>query len=329
MEPISVELIKAAQNGDEQAFQTIYEKAYPHVYSYALRLCKNEADAKDIAQETFIQVYQSIQDLQRPEAFPLWLNRIVYSKFHRILSKQKETAIEQDQLEFHVDQSDKAKQINDSYLLDDKAIIHNMINQLSEKQREVIRLMYYEQYTTSEIAEYLNLPEGTVKSRIFEAKKSLQKQIKAFEQAEQRKLILHTDALLPATTIALLAKIRDILHHSSLYQKLLAFSCASMVVFSTAAVSQTIPYVQNHDEPSEESLPKPVFHAVNVQDITINNAQSAYYFLMDWAPDKAHLNKKTAAEKQEVQAIIMELKQMNSPYYQRLLDDGWLQEYEK
>ena len=58
MEPISVEIIKNAQNGDVEAFQEIYEKTYQHVFSYALKLSKNEADAKDIAQETYIQVYQ-------------------------------------------------------------------------------------------------------------------------------------------------------------------------------------------------------------------------------------------------------------------------------
>lgn len=329
MEPISSEIIKKAQSGDVEAFQTIYEKTYQHVFSYALKLSRNEADAKDIAQETYIQVYQSIQDLQRPEAFPLWLNRIVYSKFHRILSKQKETAIEQDQLQFHVDHSDKAKKENDTYLLDDKIILQNMIEHLSGKQKEVIKMMYYEQYTVSEIAKLLNLPEGTVKSRIFEAKKSLQKQIKEFEKIEHRKLILHTDALLPVTTMALFARMKQIFQNSTFAQRMLAASVASMVVVSSVAVTQTIPYFQNSHEESQEPLPKQGFHSVDYQNMTISNAKEAYYTLMEWAPDEAHIQKKTAAEKEEIKPVVVELGQVKSPYYERLVNDGWLQAYEK
>ena len=166
MESIDPKLIQEVQQGDQTAFQALYDICYQHVYSYALKLSHNEADAKDITQETFLQVFQSIDKLQSPEAFPLWLNRIIYSKFHRILSKQKETAIEQDSLQYHVDHSDQAKKVNDTYLLDDKEIVRAMIDKLTAKQKEVIQLMYYEQYTSSEIAQLLNLPEGTVKSRI-------------------------------------------------------------------------------------------------------------------------------------------------------------------
>lgn len=118
MDAISVEIIKNAQNGDVEAFQEIYEKTYQHVFSYALKLSKNEADAKDIAQETYIQVYQ----------------------------RESKTGI--------------------TYRV-----------------------------------------------------------------------------LLPLTTIAFFAKIKEVFQNGSFAQKMLAFSCASMIVVSAVAVTETIPYV--------------------------------------------------------------------------------------
>ncbi len=329
MEQISTEIIQRAQQGDDDAYQLIYDHYYKHVYTYALRLSQNDADAKDIAQETFLQVYKSIRDLQKPDYFPLWLNRIVYSKFHRILSKQKETAIEQDTLQYHVDQSQKAKNYNESNLLDDEEVIKQMITKLSDKQREVIQLVYYEQYTTNEIAKLLNLPEGTVKSRVFEAKKALRKQIKEFEQCEHRKLELHADTLLPFGMVAIMAKLKDLFTHSSFSQKMLIASMTSMVVVSSVAVSQTLPYITNEQEEVEEVLPKAVFHPVNYQSITIDNAQSAYYECMKWAPDAKHIAKKSQEEKAEIRPLLEELKIIDSPYYQLLINDGWLEAFEK
>lgn len=329
MEPISPKLIEQVQQGDQTAFQTLYDLCYRHVYSYALNLSHNEADAMDITQETFIQVYQSIDKLQSPEAFPLWLNRIVYSKFHRILAKQKETAIEQESLQYHVDNSDQAKKVNDTYLLDDKEIIRNMIDKLTDKQKEVIQLMYYQQYTCAEIAKLLELPEGTVKSRIFEAKKALQKQIKEFEKTENRKLILHTDSLLPMGMLAFFIKIKDCFKYSTHSQKLLFASMTSMVIVSTTAIAQTLPYIQNDSPKSEEVTAQDMFRPVNFQQKPIENAKEAYFALMNWAPDKAHVEKKTKAQKAEVYPVIEELKRIQSPYYQLLIKDEWLKAYEK
>lgn len=329
MEPISPKLIQEVQKGDQSAFQTLYDLCYQHVYSYALNLSHNEADAKDITQETFLQVYQSIHKLQSPEAFPLWLNRIVYSKFHRILAKQKETATEQDTLQYHVDNSEQAKKVNDAYLLDDKEIIRNMIDKLTEKQKEVIRLMYYEQYTSNEIAVLLQLPEGTVKSRIFEAKKALQKQIKEFEKTENRKLVLHTDTLLPMGVLAFLTKIKDYFKYSSSSQKLLIASMTSMVIVSTTAVANTLPYIQQSHQEEEQEPMREIFRPVNYHEEPIENAKEAYFTLMKWAPDKAHVEKKTKEEKAELNAVIAELKRVQSPYYQLLIKDGWLDAFEK
>jgi len=324
---VSVETIKCAQQGDAKAFQELYDMCYQHVYSYALKLSHNEADAKDIVQETFLQVFQSIADLQKPEYFPLWLNRIVFSKFHRMLSKRKETAIEQSVLQFHVDQSDEVKIMNDTYVLDDEEILLAMIEGLSEKQRNVIKMMYYDQFTISEIAAILHLPEGTVKSRIAEAKKSLRKQVMEFEKREQRKLEFHADALLPMAALSIFAKLKDFFTRFSMTQKMLAVSALSMVVVSTTAVVQTLPYLQNLHNEAAEIVLRQKFQPVIYQNETIDNAKSAYYTLMKWAPDAEHVKKKTKQEKEAIRPLMEELRSIDSPYYHLLWKDRWMEAY--
>lgn len=192
----------------------------------------------------------------------------------------------------------------------------------------MIQLVYYEQYTANEISALLHLPEGTVKSRIFEAKKALRKQIKEFERNEHRKLELHADTLLPFGAVAIMAKLKSLFTHSTLSQTMLAASVASMVVVSTVAVSQTLPYIQDAKEETEEVLPKTAFRPVHYQSITIDNAKSAYYELMKWAPDASHIAKKSPQEKVEIQPLLEELKNIESPYYQLLIKDGWIEAFE-
>lgn len=334
MEKVSLETIRLAQGGDEKAFQEIYQQCYYHVFYYALKLSKNEADAKDIAQETFLQVYRSIHSLQNPDYFPVWLNRILYSKFMRLLNKQKETAIESDDLRYHLDQSDKAKRMNDERLLDDEEIIKQMIQRLTPKQREVMELTYYQQYTALEIAKLLHLPEGTVKSRIHEAKKALKKEIVAFEKQENRKIILHTDVLLPMVSLSLLGKLKSFLTQQSMTQTLMVTSVASMVVVSTVAIKETADVINNVNnqkgEPQtvqEASLPKKSFQPVQYQEKQIDSAKSAYYTLKAWAPDAEHVKTKTKKEKHAIQSILDELLESNSGYIKQLESSGWLEAY--
>lgn len=334
MEKVSIETIRLAQGGDDKAFQEIYQQCYNHVYYYALKLTHSDADAKDIAQETFLQVYRSIHKLQNPNYFSLWLNRITYSKFMRLLDKQKETAIESDDLRYHLDQSDKAKRMNDERLLDDEEVIQEMIQRLTPKQREVMELTYYQQYTALEIAKLLQLPEGTVKSRIHEAKKALKKEIQAFEKQENRKVILHTDVVLPIVSFSLLGKLKSFLTQQGMTQTMMVTSVASMVVVSTIAVKETVAVVNNANNQKDEpqtvqaaSLPKKSFQPVHYQEKQIDSAKSAYYTLKAWAPDAEHVKTKSIEEKHAIQSILDELLESDSGYIKELESSGWLEAY--
>lgn len=333
MEKVSLETIRLAQEGNEEAFQEIYEQCYTHAYYYALKLTHSDADAKDIAQDTFLQVYRSIQNLENPDYFSLWLNRIVYSKFMRQLDKRKETAIEADDLHYHLEHSDKAKKMNEERLLDDEEIIRQMIQRLTPKQKEVMELTYYQQYTAQEIAKLLQLPEGTVKSRIHQAKKALKTEIETFEAQENRKIILHTDALLPIVSLSFIGKLKSWLSKQGMTQTMMVASATSLVLISGVAIKNTSDAANNLQEKGEAqslqtpALPKKAFEPVRYQEKQIDSAKSAYYTLMAWAPDAEHVKTKTKEEKQIIQSVLNELLESKSGYIQQLEANGWMEAY--
>lgn len=330
MDKISLETIRLAQGGDESAFQEIYHKYHNYVYYYAYKLIQNEADAKDITQETFLQVYQSLPNLKNPEYLSLWIKRITYSKFYHFSIKQKEKAIEKEDLRYHLDRSDKAKNMNDAMKLDDKAVIRSMIDTLSEKQREVIQLVYYEQLTVVEIAKMLSLPEGTVKSRVFEAKKALKHKMRAFEKTEGRKITLHMDLIAPITGFALLSRLKSCFTQGISSQGVLVASTVSMVVVSSVGVNHTVHILQEQasETPVIEELPKHSFDSVYYEEEQIHNAKDAYFTLLNWASDAEHVSQKTPDEKQSVASIVNELLETDSKYVTALQNSGWMNAYQ-
>ena len=71
-----IQAVSAAQKGDNEAFETLYNQHAQAVYFLALKLMKSKSDAEDITQEAFLAAFRNIGALKEPEAFPAWLNRI-------------------------------------------------------------------------------------------------------------------------------------------------------------------------------------------------------------------------------------------------------------
>lgn len=189
MENTTIEdLVLKMQSGDDEAFALMVKQYEKLVFYIAMKSLRDPADAKDVMQETFLEVRKSIKNLKDPKLFKAWLNRIVFSKISRFYSKHKEITIDENT-------SSKLYQMheNRNYMIPEKAmhfksnkdLLDTCIHQLKPIYREVILLRYFEQMSLLEIAEVLDIPEGTVKSRINVAKKELKKLILLLEDKEQ------------------------------------------------------------------------------------------------------------------------------------------------
>ncbi len=338
------ELLYMAQY-DDDAFACLYERYHRLVYYVAYQMCHNDADAQDVVQETFLEVKRCLPNLKNPKYFRLWLYRIVNSKCKKIFRKNKYayTDIEQDHiLNLFLEQNEQFLPDAQSKYQSDQKLMYSFINDLPYDQKHAILLYYAEQLTTLEIARLLQIPEGTVKSRLSVARASLKKRIESYEHREGIKLNFHEGA----GSIALLSTIladqkKDILFpfkqayqsHSQLFQSVamaikttvIAGCFGVMVLSGISMVNDTRSAMAEAQNPIHEAKSFPVLY---FRGTTIQSEKDAYYTLKMnvCMQDIAQLNEE---QRLEVLPLYNALKKENGIYYERLRQSGWAEEFER
>jgi len=167
-----------------------HKEMVPHMsllYNYALRLTNNEDDAKDLIQDTYLKAYRFIDKYEQDTNAKAWLFRILKNSFINNYRKNSRTPdqVEYSEVEDFVEllKSDAAPRSdlrNDMYdnLLGDDVV--KAMESLNEEFRTIIILSDLEQRTYEEIAEILEIPLGTVRSRLHRARKAMQEKLYSF-----------------------------------------------------------------------------------------------------------------------------------------------------
>ena len=178
--------IRLAKEGDEQAFEALVTAYERKVYNYALRSTGNEEDAMDVTQEVFLRVYRSLPGFKEESSFSTWLYRITYNicvDFSRKHAKRKELYLGVDgetadgkEIELP-DESYAPEAVYGQKELREE--IAGALMHLSDQHREVLVMREINGMSYAQIAEVLELEEGTVKSRIARARENLRKIIVA------------------------------------------------------------------------------------------------------------------------------------------------------
>lgn len=171
-------LVSKCKNGDSQAFSDLYSLTYQKVYFLSLNILKDKSMAEDAVQEVFLIVLKSIDKLESPKLFIAWINKITYNYCIKELSKVKKFG------EVHSKDVDPIE----SYILkESNCELMNLINKLSSIHSTILILKYFDDLKISEIAYVLSISEGTVKSRLSNAKKNLYK-LYSEERKDNRKI---------------------------------------------------------------------------------------------------------------------------------------------
>lgn len=168
------ELVKLLKNGDKEAFDQFYEKYKDIALRMAYLICGNLSDSEDVVQESFIKCYQHITDLNKEEQLRSWFFQILTRTAWKYTKKQSKEVPKEEMISLMSDQKERSSL---EVLLQkerDKGLM-DMINHLSVKHRTTLVLYYYNDLSTKEIARILGCFEGTVKSRLFIARKLLKK----------------------------------------------------------------------------------------------------------------------------------------------------------
>lgn len=194
------DLVIKLKNGDAEAFEQLYEKYKNDVYFFAFKLTKNETAAEDVVQDTFLEVFNSINKLEKPESFKSWLFSICHHKCYAKNRKEsKEMLLSEDNDFIFDDIADEDTETMPEELLESNAfkeIIENMFDTLPETQREAMILYYYKELSVSQIAEIMECSQGTVKSYLNYGRKKMKACVEKFEKDNNIKLHSFSPALL-------------------------------------------------------------------------------------------------------------------------------------
>jgi RNA polymerase sigma-70 factor (ECF subfamily) len=175
------QLLERCRKGDKQAFDELIRRYEKKVYNFAYRLCGNYDEACDIAADTFVRVYNSVANFRGDSSFVTWLFRVVTNIY--LDSRKKQRAHPTQSLEemVELEESTVTRQVEDptagpADIAESKErgdMLQSAISTLPEYQRMMIVLYHTENRSYEEIAEMLELPIGTVKSRLNRARLSL------------------------------------------------------------------------------------------------------------------------------------------------------------
>lgn len=172
-------LVADAADGDDAAFARLYELSVKTAYHTASLLLKNHEDVEDVVQNAYLRASRNLGELKNPESFVGWIKTIVENESKNHIKKESRKSlpvvfINEKRTEFEVD----TKPVPDELMERDDLCkcVNQIIDSLSPESRVCVVLFHYEDKSLNDIAEILDIPLGTVKSRLFKARKYIEKE---------------------------------------------------------------------------------------------------------------------------------------------------------
>ena len=178
------ELVERVQKGDKKAFDLLVLKYQHKIVKLISRYIRDEAEVLDVAQEAFIKAYRALPRFRGDSAFYTWLYRIAVNTAKNFLVSQGRRPPESDIDADEAEQYSGASALRDistpeRLLLKDEieSVVYKAIEQLPEDLRTAITLREMEGLSYEEIAQAMDCPVGTVRSRIFRAREAIDKKL--------------------------------------------------------------------------------------------------------------------------------------------------------
>lgn len=187
-----IEQVEKLKNGDMSAFNEVYSATKETAYYTAKKIVKNEEDTQDVLQEAYVQMLSKVKNLEKTESFVSWFNMIVANKAKDVLKKNNKYVFvdnkndqDEDMPDFFESREYEGEEFKPGADIEKDELrrdVLEIIDSLSDEKRAVVMLYYYDNMTIKEIAEALDISEGTVKSRLFSARKDLALGVKELEK---------------------------------------------------------------------------------------------------------------------------------------------------
>lgn len=171
------ELVQRIAKGDTLAMRVLYARHHLRAFRFLQRLLKDEALAEDALSEVFLDVWRQAGNFEGRSSISTWLLAMARNKAWSALRKRREAELDEGVAEAIEDDGDDPEvQMQKS---DKGAAIRACMEKLSPEHREVLDLVYYHETSVEEVAMIISIPENTVKTRLFHARKKLGELLKA------------------------------------------------------------------------------------------------------------------------------------------------------
>jgi RNA polymerase sigma factor, sigma-70 family len=171
----NIELIKLCRQGDMYAFNLLYNKYSSKALRTAYLIVGNKNIAEDIMQEAFYECYRGINKLRNPEIFEAWFNKLLIRVCWRMAAKESRSVCDSLDETYDENAADYTAADDPFESCDMNAAVKKAINKLDTPLRTTVILFYYNDMSIKEIAKVLNCMQGTVKSRLHNARRYIEK----------------------------------------------------------------------------------------------------------------------------------------------------------
>jgi RNA polymerase sigma-70 factor (ECF subfamily) len=179
-------LIQATLRGDSQAYGKLVQKYQDRLLTALVHVCSSRHEAEDALQDAFVQAYLKLSSFAGGSAFYTWLYRIAFNTaISRRRRKRDEFSVEQNRELTGEEPEDDGERVDENLLREERAVlVQRALGKLSDEHRSIIVLREVEGCDYDHIADILDLPVGTVRSRLHRARLHLKEELSAILQAE-------------------------------------------------------------------------------------------------------------------------------------------------
>ena len=182
-------LLGKARAGDRQALGEIYDTTYQEVWRTVRSILRNEDDSLDALQDTYLKAFAKLDQLKNAASLRPWLRQIAANTARDVLCRKKPALFselaKEDGDEPDFDLPDDRIESTPEMQLDRKEtqrLVSRMLDDLSDEQRLVMNLYYYQELPVKTISEQLDVPQNTVKSQLRYAREKIEKQVRRLER---------------------------------------------------------------------------------------------------------------------------------------------------
>lgn len=162
------ELVTRSLEGDTRAYGRLIDAHQRVLFNLALRMVNDFEDAKDLTQIVFIKAYENLASFERGRKFFSWIYRIMVNESLNLIARRRSAEPLDETMEASERSPDRIAESNEM-----NGIIQEALTELSSDHRQVILLRHFAQLSHQEMSEMLEIPEKTVKSRLFTARRVL------------------------------------------------------------------------------------------------------------------------------------------------------------